>query len=1615
MAQNTQEMSAAILLKLDDEIKRRLSGKRAEQVAAFAKIYYSTVAAEDLLRWRLDDLYGATLSSWEYLQKLLPGQPKVRVFNPGFEAHGWQSAHTVVQVLSDDLPFILDSLRVELNHRNLGIHAVHNAVFSLKRDTQHLFAGFLSARSRAKAVRHETLVSVEVDRHTDPAHLQDLEQALYDVFYQVAMVVDDFQPMLAQVDQLLAMYESISVSQHPQGLAEAREFLRWLKEHFTFLGYDEYQLTSRRSKQLQSVMGSQLGLLKYCDDYCRAELINDEQRAMGQFSLIPELLSFTKSPSKSRVHRPAYPDYITLKRFDEKGNEVGESRFLGLYTSEVYLGKARQIPVVRKKVDAVLARSERHEFSHDWKELLQILEVHPRDELFQASIDELCQTAFGILHIHERRQIRLFLRRDPFGQYISCLIYAPRDIYSTEFRLKVEKILLQDLDCSRAEFNTYFSESILARTHFVLRSDHGVPEMIDVESLQHKIRDAAKTWSDEFYETLVEALGEEQGIALFNHYGRSFSTSYRDDFPARTAVVDVQYMQGLSDAEPLALSFYLPLEQQQAGFSFKLFHLGAPLPLSDVLPMLENLGLRVIDEHPYAVTLEKTSIWIHDFELASAETAGVDLHQMKQIFQDAFMAIWRGLASNDQLNRLVLGAGLDWRQVRVLRAYAAYMKQLRFPISGSAISATLNSHCLLARLLVEFFQTRFMPGKGLDKHRHTQQQKLEQKIKLALESVVSLNDDKVIRQYLALIKATVRTNYYQSTNGGGTKEYLALKLKPAQIVDVLAPQPLFEVFVFSTRVQGTHLRIGKVARGGLRWSDREEDFRTELLGLLKGQHIKNAIIVPEGAQGGFVAKRLTPGMGASARQAEGEACFRDFICALLDVTDDRVAGLVVPPAQLVRYDKDDPYLVVAGDQGTAGFIDIANQIAAEYGFWLGDAFASGGREGYAQKAMGITARGAWIAIERHFRELSINIATTDFSVVGIGDMSGDVFGNAMLLTPHIRLLAAFNHQHIFIDPEPDAALSCQERQRLFALPQSSWGDYDRKRISRGGGVFSRTAKSITISREMQRSLDISAERLTPNELISQLLCAPVDLLWNAGIGTFIKAASESHAQVGDKLNDSLRVDARDLRCRVLGEGGNQGITQQARVEYALGLGRINTDFIDNAAGVDCADHEVNIKILLNDVVAADDLTAKQRVELLAQMKDEVAQLVLSNNYRQAQLISLEQARAVEVMHENRRFIVTLEKQGRLDRTLACIPADEVLIERQHAGIGLTRPELAILVACSKAELKEKLIKSTVPDDPFLAREIGCAFPKQLAKHYKEALQNHCLRREIVATQLANNVVNLMGFKFVNHLQSYTRSGIDHIIRAYVLARDVFDIRALWLQIEALDYKVDAVIQMRMMDELQYLMRRATRWFVLYRPVDAPVHPHEVKRFRQAVTAIAPRLGELLCGQPRKDWHEAYQRYTDARVPAELASVIAGVRSLHTTLGIVEISTDLAVPVEHVARALFEVGEYLHLDWLMQCLNDLERESYWQALARESFRDDLARQLRRIITALLSNTQRTPDEPLQLEAWRAQYPVAIARWMRMISDLKGADKRDYALFTVAISELVELAKACSEPG
>lgn len=1595
---------------LRDQLAKRLSQDKVEAIAAFAEDFYASAPLEDIAEHQLDDIYGATLTLWHFMQQHDPRLPKVGVFNPDFEKHGWQSSHTVIGVLHEDMPFLVDSVRIELNRRGITVHAIHNAVLAVERDAQFHLKKVTSVHAKDAPEAHESMIVIEIDRHSDAAILEDIESSLQSVLVDVRVAVEDFEPIREQVRNALEELKTtrpkaIDADDHQ----EAAAFLEWLiNDNFTFLGYDAYELVEEKGQErLRHVKGSDLGVFKIDQPRYRERVRSDKGVDGDPYVLVPELLSFAKSAYHSRVHRPAYPDYISVDRYDANGKVIGEHRFMGLYASTLYNDSPRHVPILRRKLKAVIELASVDPKGHDGKQLLQILEVFPRDDLFQIGTEELTQTAMGILNIRERRRVRLFIREDRSGRFYSCLAFVPRDVFSTDLRIRIQELLCEELDATFGDFNTYLSESVLARIQLILRFNNAEPVEYDLRKLEHKIAILARSWPDDLQHAMIEGFGEEQANRLMDLYREAFPASYRDDFSARTAVYDIHHINELEEGESLSLSLYRLVEEDVDGVNLKLFHKDRSIPLSDVLPVMENLGLRVLGERPYCIHRESGDVWIHDFDLEHHANSIVNLQEMRDTFVEAFKHIWAGDAENDPFNRLIIGANLTWREVAMLRAYARYLKQLRFGLSQLYIATTLANYPEITRELVTLFELRFDPEQT---GREKESEACLERLGSQLEDVASLNDDLLLRRYIELIQATLRTNYYQASETGA-KDYIALKLEPSKIPEIPKPVPAYEIFVYSPRVEGVHLRGGKVARGGLRWSDRLEDFRTEVLGLVKAQQVKNAVIVPVGAKGGFVCKRMPENADRDAIQKEGIACYQIFIRALLDVTDNLVEGSIVPPQAVVRHDDDDPYMVVAADKGTASFSDIANEISLEYGHWLGDAFASGGANGYDHKKMGITARGAWESVKRHFRGLGVDTQQDEFTAVGIGDMAGDVFGNGMLRSDKIRLVGAFNHLNIFVDPSPDAAKTFAERRRLFDKPRSSWEDYDSSLISEGGGVFKRSAKSIAITPQMKEVFGITESKLSPNELIRAMLRAEVDLVWNGGIGTYVKSSEETHADVGDKANDGLRINGEELNCRVVGEGGNLGFTQRGRMEAAKRGVLINTDFIDNAGGVDCSDHEVNIKILLDDVVQRGDMTGKQRNQLLAEMTDEVAELVLGNNYRQAQALVLSKILSERGLGPYRRFINELEAGGELDRELEFLPGDEALLERSIADEGLTLPELSVLISYAKSTLKGDLVDSDIPDDSYVQAHLERAFPKVLVERFSAEMYDHRLKREIVATQIANDLVEHMGIVFVRRLRDSTGASRADIARAYIIARDSFNLEGLWQQIEALDNRIDSQMQYRMMLDLMRLIRRATRWFLRQR--SGMSIKESIEHFAPRLTQLQENIGKRLRGDDLEAWQAYRDELSNAGVPKSLASVVAAADKLYAGLGIIETTKQTEDKIQRVADVYYQVGDCLELPWMVEQINALEVRDNWQAQAREAFRDDLDRQQ----LALTASVLKMEDAPREVEPrvgeWLSRHSGLHERWRNLVSEVRTGAQGGFPLFAVAIRELVELAESNGE--
>jgi glutamate dehydrogenase len=1542
MAEQTEVAGTAL-------IEQACAHAPGERYEAFIRRYYQWAADDELAERDPRDLCDAALAHLKLAGRRSPRTARVRVYNPDRERDGWRSPHTVVDIVTDDMPFLVDSVSMELARQGHRVHVLVHPVVAVRRDDDGQLVAVGDGGTAQEAVIH-----AEIDRESDPDQLRELERKLEIVLEQVRAAVDDWPAMRERARQAAS------------GLArssEARAFVDWLEhDNFVFLGYREYDLVqSGGENHLRAVPGSGLGILRgegtgaggVSPSFAR---LRPEIRTRARD---PDPLVLTKADSRSPIHRPRYLDYVGVKRFDDSGAVVGERRFLGLYTSSAERTSPREVPIVRGRVERVVERAGLPPGSHDAKALADILETYPRDELLDGDDDTVFEIAMGILALGERQRVRLFVRHDRFERFVSCLVYIPRDRFNTQNRERIAAVLSDAFKPSSLDWSLWLSDSPLVRLHYVLRLDR--PVDADVAATEARLATVTRSWSDDLAAALID---RDDGSALVRRYRDAFPAGYRADWTAAAAVGDVDALERVAASGGIEVTLY----RAEAGrFRCKLFS-PAPMLLSDVLPIFENLGARVTDERPYEIAAAEPA-WIYDFGLAAEWGEDPDKHA----FTDAFVGVWNGELENDRLGALVMRARLSGRQVAILRALVKYVRQAGIPFSDRYLQQALTAHPPVARLLVDLFEARFDPDRD---ERPTQ--RIAAELERAIDAVESLDEDRLLRNYLAIVRATTRTNYFRP---GRTA--IALKLDPRELAFLPSPRPRFEIYVYSPRVEGVHLRGGRVARGGIRWSDRREDFRVEILGLMKAQMVKNAMIVPVGAKGGFVVKRPDD---------DAAACYRAFVSALLDVTDNIVDGEVVPPPRVVRYDGDDPYLVVAADKGTATLSDLANEVAAAYSFWLGDAFASGGSHGYDHKRMGITARGAWESVKRHFRELGVDTQASDFTVAGIGDMSGDVFGNGMLLSPHIRLVGAFNHQHIFLDPDPDAERSFAERRRLFELDRSTWLDYDRDLISDGGGVFSRAAKRIDLSPQARAALDVEAEALTPAELIQSLLRAPVDLLWNGGIGTYVKASSETHADVGDKANDAVRVDGADLRARVVAEGGNLGLTQRGRIEYALAGGRVNTDSVDNAGGVNCSDLEVNLKILLDAAVADAKLTVAERNELLVQLTDAVADAVLGQSYAQTLALSLANGRALRRLDIHARMIRELADRAGLDRRLEFLPDDDEIAARRRDGRGLTSPELSILLAYAKVALKSALLESDIAEDGYLAEDLASSFPPPLPERFRDEMRTHRLRAEIVATFLANSMVDRVGSTFAFRMADENGAPPADIARAYAAAVAAFEMRDFWAQVQELDGQVDVETQYGMLYEGRRLVGRVTRWLVAdpRRPIDIAA---TAARLTAAAQTIADALPGILPEGEHADWTARVDALSEAGVPRTLAIRVADMDALFSALDVADVSAATGRSLDDTAATYFAVAGALDLHWLSQRILELPRADRFQTLARAALRDDLYR-LHRALTA----------EALAagaFESWRERNATGIDTCIAMLREIRAADTSDVTTLSVAL--------------
>jgi len=1591
MTVGAEKLKEDLVEAVAERVRGNLEPGRAEGPARFVQRFFANVAPADLLNETPDNLYGSALAIWHLAARRRPGRPKVRVYNPTLDEHGWRSRHTVVEIVTDDMAFLVDSVTAYLARHDAEVHLVIHPVLSVSRSGSGDLTVLHSQLNGDPSARRESYMHIQITEQSAEAR-DPLRHGLERVPADVRAAVEDWQPMC---DRCHAVLDQLADDQ------ENRQFLEWiLDDHFTFLGYREYRFVDDRAEVLPE---SGLGVLRdelasVFDGLITGGRLPDEIGEAGRIRIV-------KANRRSTIHRPVHMDTIGVKTCDDQGRPSGEHLFIGLFTSAAYSESVRNIPILREKVSGTLARSGHDHDGHDHKKLEHILDTYPRDELWQIDEEQLFETASRILHLQERQRIALFMRIDAYERYASCLVYVPRDLYGTGLRLRFQEILASALNGEVRAFYTSVSEGPLARLHIILKTTPGDIPPFDENIVERRLVEAGRTWLDKLREAITQARGERDGLAALRQFGDAFPPAYSDVHNAADAVHDIERIEEALDTGDLAMNLYRPVAYDEHQARFKIYSCGRPAPLSVLLPMLEHLGFKVIGEVPFRLrpTGFTEPVWIRAVELETRDGEPFDLASVREAFHEAFSRVWRGEMENDGFNRLVLRAGLRPREVTILRAYCKFLRQARAPFSESYMQETLAASPHIARKLVQLFNVMFDPA-GEDR-RDERADRLRQSIESDLESVTNLDEDRILRRFLALLEATLRTNHFQRDAEGRFKGYLSLKLDSRAIPRLPKPRPLREVFVYSPRVEAVHLRGGMVARGGIRWSDRREDFRTEVLGLMKAQMVKNSVIVPVGSKGGFVVKQ--PPDDWPALKEEVVACYRTMMRGLLDLTDTLQGDLIVQPPHVVRRDGNDPYLVVAADKGTATFSDTANAVAKDYGFWLDDAFASGGSAGYDHKKMGITARGAWESVKRHFREAGKDIQGEDFTVAGVGDMSGDVFGNGMLLSRHIRLVAAFNHQHVFVDPDPDSAASFAERERLFALPGSTWKDYDESLISSGGGVFDRSAKSVRVSTEMRGLLGLETSSTTPNELVQAILKAPVELMWFGGIGTYVRASAESDEKVGDRANDPVRIDAREFAAKVVGEGANLALTQRARIEFAQLGGRINTDAIDNSAGVDCSDHEVNLKVLLGDVERNGDMTRKQRNQLLASMTDEVAALCLRDNYLQTQSITVTQNLGVHLLDRLARFMRGLEKEGRLDRDIEFLPDDDALAERLQRGQALTRPEIAVLLSYAKIVLNDELLLSDLPDDPCMVPELLSYFPKPLRERFPDGIKKHRLRREIVATVLTNDIVNRVGVTFVHEVKEKTGMPAEEVVRAYLVAREISGMAALWEEIEALDSIGAGGAQASLLTECGRLLERSTVWLLgnASHPIDVR---SELEKYAEGARELAAILDDVLTVDSRAALEARAETLIERGAPRGLAQQVARLRKLEPTGDIVNIARAADVTIERAARSYFCVGHRFGFNWLRNAAALLPSDTAWDKLAVTVLVDDLYGHQADLTRTVLDDAGSETDPVDAIEEWAENRRAQVARAEQLLGELQSMSTVNLAMLAVASRQLKSMS-------
>lgn len=1576
-------------------VKTALTSAKQKPLADFAALLFENGASEDLATFSTDSLVGIAKDAHKLLKIRKPETAKVSLTKSNARDGG-----LAVQVSNDNMPFLFDSVMSELQNSGAHIRLVLHPVLSVTRDKKGNLEGLKAQHKispQARAIR-ESLIHVEIDDLANDEAVAQLEANLHLMLKDVRLAVTDWKAMLLRLEETILNYKTNPPPLPPEEIAEAVAFLGWLvDQNFTFLGMRDYAFSGGPKRgTLKRTQDTGLGILQDPDVRVlrRGRELVTMTPEIREFFMTPEPLIITKANVKSRVHRPTYMDYIGVKTFDDKGKLSGELRIVGLFTSTAYTRSVKQIPMLRKKVETLLEQSEFDKDSHAGKALLNVAESYPRDELFQIDVDSLSEFADKIRQLDERPRLRVLSRVDKFDRFVSVLVYVPRDRYNSSVRTRIGDYLKDAYQGRLSAYYPAFPEGNMARVHFIIGRSDGETPKLSQDEIEAEVAEIVRTWDD----GLKAALGTNH----IGDYEGAFPLSYQEAFSGAQAVRDIERLSGMGDEEEISIAFDKHSDGEADRVSLKVYSVGHALPLSKRVPLLENMGFAAVNERTYKInTAGRDAVYLHDMTL-QANTGAVDLDTVGQKLTDCFLAIWQGRAENDGYNALILNGGIAWRDIAMLRAVSRYLRQARIPFSQDYMWSTLNRYSAIAQELVALFATRFDPENADSKL----EDKIFDRFLAALDAVVSLDDDRILRRFANVIKSTLRTNFYQTGEDGQPEKVISLKIESRAIEALPEPKPFREIFVYSPEVEGVHLRFGKVARGGLRWSDRAQDFRTEVLGLVKAQQVKNAVIVPVGSKGGFYPKQLPdPAQGRDAWFEAGRDAYKVFISSLLAITDNLDGDDVVPPKQVLRHEADDPYLVVAADKGTATFSDTANGISEDHGFWLGDAFASGGSAGYDHKKMGITARGGWEAVKRHFREMNRDIQNEPFTVCGVGDMSGDVFGNGMLLSKAIKLVAAFDHRDIFIDPDPDPATTWEERKRLFDMGRSSWQDYNTKLISKGGGIFPRSSKSIPLSAEMKLLLGLTTDKAAPNDILTAILKMEADLLWFGGIGTYIRATTESDADAGDKANDAIRITAPEVGAKVIGEGANLGVTQLARIEFDKKGGRVNSDAIDNSAGVNSSDMEVNIKIALGAAIRSEKLDIKKRNRLLASMTDAVADLVLRNNYLQTLSLSLTEREGMNDFGFQSRLMNQLEGRGLLDREVELLPDDIAMSERLTAGDTLTRPEIAVLLAYAKIVLFDDLLASDVPDDPYLAKELFRYFPNKMCKPYEDEISGHRLRREIIATMLCNSLINRGGATVLTQVMDQTGATPADITRAFATVRDSFGLTNLNDDIDALDAKIDGDLQLELYAKVRDLLTGRMIWFLKNADLSNGI-ASVIETFGKGVDTLRGKLTPHLPDYLKDRVTAEADRFMAGGVPKALANRIAGIPLEAMLTDIVLIAQNNGWSLQQVAQAYLEVAGTFKLGRLDALAQNISTTDYFDGLAVQRSRQILGEAHRALTSDVL---RASPEGKVDIALWITGHEASIDRTTQAVEGVVESGVLTVSKLAVAAGLLSDLAQ------